>query len=36
MTTLILQSSQMALAMKAAGSDVRASKCAPKPPLGGN
>lgn len=36
MTTPILQSSQMALAMKPAGSDVRASKCAPKSPWGGN
>lgn len=36
MTTPILQSSQMALAMKPAGSDVRASKCAPKSPEGGN
>lgn len=36
MTTRILQSSQMALAMKPSGSDVRASKCAPKSPWGGN
>lgn len=35
MTTVILRSSQMALAKKPAGSDARASKCAPKSPWGG-